>query len=256
MAELLATYGPGVVAACFAVLFAAGFVKGTVGFALPMVAVSGVGSLMTAELAVAAILAPALVTNLQQAFRQGFGAAAATLRRFWRLNLTLVLLIGLIAQAVPLLPDRVFFLILGGVVTGVGLLQLIGWRPRFPPHRAGRAEWIGGGIAGVFGGLAGVWGPPIVLYLLAREVPKTEMVRAQGISYLIGSVILVGAHIPSGVLNGVTAPFTALLVIPALTGMALGVWVQDRLDQALFRKATLAVLILAGLNLLRRGLMG
>ena len=35
----------------------------------------------------------------------------------------------------------------------------------------------------------------------------------------------------------------------------IGLRYQDRMDQALFRKVALAVLCIAGLNLLRRGLM-
>jgi len=53
-----------------------------------------------------------------------------------------------------------------------------------------------------------------------------------------------------------TLPFSLALSVPALLGMALGFAVQDRIDQALFRRATLIVLLLAGLNLLRRALMG
>ena len=45
------------------------------------------------------------------------------------------------------------------------------------------------------------------------------------------------------------------MIVPAAVGMAIGLRYQDRMDQALFRRATLAVLCLAGLNLLRRGLM-
>ena len=38
--------------------------------------------------------------------------------------------------------------------------------------------------------------------------------------------------------------------------MALGFRVQDRLDQARFRRWTLVVLVLAGLNLVRKALAG
>ena len=46
--------------------------------------------------------------------------------------------------------------------------------------------------------------------------------------------------------------FSALLVIPAQIGQFLGTRVQDRLDQRLFRRWTLVLLILTGLNLMRR----
>ena len=60
----------------------------------------------------------------------------------------------------------------------------------------------------------------------------------------------------SGILNAQTAPFSVALVVPALLGMRLGFGLQDRLDQDRFRKVTLAVLLLAGANLIRKGLLG
>jgi uncharacterized membrane protein YfcA len=101
-----------------------------------------------------------------------------------------------------------------------------------------------------------VWGPPIILYFLALEMPKREMVRAQGVSFLLGSLILVAAHLRSGLLLGEGGAFSVLMIAPACIGMALGQSVQDRLNPVLFRKAVLIVLAIAGLNLLRRGLMG
>ena len=55
-------------------------------------------------------------------------------------------------------------------------------------------------------------------------------------------------------LLGEGGQLSALMVLPAMAGMALGLMVQDRLDQARFRKATLIVLVIAGANLLRRAL--
>jgi uncharacterized membrane protein YfcA len=55
-------------------------------------------------------------------------------------------------------------------------------------------------------------------------------------------------------LHGETIVFSALLVVPALTGMWVGSKVMNRFDQATFRKATLLVLLLAAINLVRRGL--
>jgi uncharacterized membrane protein YfcA len=45
------------------------------------------------------------------------------------------------------------------------------------------------------------------------------------------------------------------MIIPVLIGQTLGNRVQDRLDQQKFKRLTLFVLIIAGLNLVRRGLM-
>ncbi|MEN8894160.1 MAG: sulfite exporter TauE/SafE family protein, partial [Planktotalea arctica] len=60
----------------------------------------------------------------------------------------------------------------------------------------------------------------------------------------------------SGILNAQTLPLSVLLVVPAIAGMMLGGRISDRFDQATFRKVTLIVMILGGLNLLRRGIFG
>ena len=80
------------------------------------------------------------------------------------------------------------------------------------------------------------------------------MVRAQSLSFLLGSVVLFVAHLRSGVLNPVTLPVSAWMVLPTMAAMFVGYRVHDRLDQAAFRRLTLAVLVLTGLNLLRRAL--
>lgn len=82
------------------------------------------------------------------------------------------------------------------------------------------------------------------------------MVRVQGISFLVGAIVLTGAHLQSGLLDETTTPLSAWMVLPAMAGLAIGFKVQDKLDQVKFRKVTLFVLAFAGLNLLRRGLFG
>lgn len=231
---------------------AGGFTKGVVGFALPLIALSAMGSFLPYETALALLILPTFASNALQALRNGLGAALASLRRFWRLNLVLSITIAFAAQLVVALPEAFFFALLGVTITAFGLSQSFGWQPRLPDHHVERVETVVALVAGFFGGVSGVWGPPVVIYLLSRHVPKVEMIRAQALSFMLGSVALTLAHSQSGVLNAVTLPASAWLILPTMGAMFLGYRVQDRLDQALFRKITLWVLVLAGLNLLRR----
>lgn len=256
MEGMLSDMGLLALAASLVVVAAAGFVKGAVGFALPMILISGIGSFMPAEVAIAALILPALVTNVIQAFRNGLGHAWVSFRRFWRFNLVLFGMILVSAQLVVLLPGRVLFVILGGPVVVFTLMQLMGRHPVIKQGSERVFEIWMAFVAGFFGGLTGVWAPPTILYLTALDVPKAESVRVQGVVYLVGAILLTCAHLRSGILNGQTIPYSALLVAPALLGQAVGMRVQDRMDQALFRRATLVVLVIAGLNLLRRGLVG
>ena len=236
------------------VTLVAGFVKGAVGFAMPMIMISGLGSLLPAELALAALILPTLFSNVYQAARDGAVAAAASARRFWRYILMVIVFILLSAQTVAIMPQSVMFLILGSVVTVFCIVQLAGWRPRFRGAARGPIEVAIGALAGALGGVSGVWGPPTVMYLTAIEAEKRESIRIQGVVYALAAITLTMAHVRSGVLNAETAVLSLGLVVPAAVGMLAGVWLQDRLDQARFRQVTLVVLVVAGLNLIRRGL--
>lgn len=253
---LIAEYGLLALGIAFAVMLFAGFTKGAVGFGLPMICISGIGSVLPAEIAIAALILPGLTTNLWQSLRDGLGPAWASLKQYWRLNLVLLVSIYAFAQLVVIISETALFIILGVGITLFVSLQIVGWIPHIPARLSQKVQAPIGLVAGFFGGLSGVWGPPILLYLLSQKTPKTEMIRIQGISFLVGAIVLTGAHLQSGLLNETTTPLSAWMMIPAMAGMAVGFKVQDRMDQAKFRKATLIVLLFAGLNLLRRGLFG
>lgn len=233
-------------------LAAGGFVKGVVGFALPLVALSAMGSFLPVEVAVALMILPMLVSNLFQSLRNGSALAWGSFRKYWRLNLGLMAMLAVSAQLVVALSDRLLFVIIGGAITAFGLSQLAGWTLRFNQAHRNLVEACVAVVGGFFGGLSGIWGPPVVMYLLAANVPKVEMVRVQSLSFLLGSLVLLAAHVRSGVLNAVTLPMSLWLVAPTMAAMFLGYRLHDRLDADLFRTATLAVLVLAGLNMLRR----
>lgn len=247
---------PFIWAAALGVSLIAGFVKGAVGFAMPMIMISGLGSFLSPELALAGLILPTLFTNVLQAFRGGLKAAVETAKTHWRYVTIILVMIVFSAQLVAVLPPDVLLLIIGVPVVFFALIQLAGLKVTIAPQRRRSAEIAIGGFAGFLGGLSGVWGPPTVIYLTALNTPKDEQLRAQGIFYGLGAVVLTGAHIESGIFNAQTAPFSALMLIPAFIGMLIGMRVSNKLDQQRFRRWTLVVLTIAGLNLVRRGLMG
>lgn len=235
-----------------AVTLFAGFVKGTVGFAMPMIMISAFSSFLSPELALSGLILPTLVTNFSQAFRQGPTAFWGSVLKYWRFLLATVVFIAVSAQFVRDIPQHVFLMLLGVPITGYAVLQLMGRNLAIKLEHQTRAEWGLGVIAGLYGGVSGVWGPPLIVYLMSVGVEKAEMLRVQGVIFLLGSVMLLSAHLNSGVLTGSSTAFSAVLVLPAIAGMAIGMQVGNRLDQALFRRCTQVLLVLAGLNLVRR----
>lgn len=241
-------------AAALAITVFAGFVKGAVGFAMPMIMISAFSSFLPPETALAGLILPTLFTNLSQAFRQGWRVAWGSVLAYRRFLIGTVVFIPISAQFVKLIPQDLFHLMLGAPIMGFALLQLLGKSLALRLEHRTRAEWALGVVGGLYGGLSGVWGPPLLVYLLSIKADKHEAVRVQGVVFLIGAVVLMAAHLRSGVLNGVTLPFSLALAVPAMIGLALGYAVQDRLDQTRFRRWTQVLLVVTGANLMRRSL--
>jgi len=240
---------------CLLVAFAAGWIKGVVGFAMPMIMISLLSSFLPPDLALAGLMVPTLVSNGLQALRDGPRAAAGAVRQFRVFLIAAAVMLVLSAQLYIFLPKDALLAAIGAPVVIFCALQIAGWRGRLSRQKP-FLEGAIGGLAGFIGGLSGVWGPPMVAYLTALGTEKKLQMRAQGAAFGLGTVLLILAHGPSGVVTQATLTFSALLAAPAVFGMWLGTKVQDRIDQETFRKATLWVLLIAGLNLLRRALLG
>ena len=242
-------------AAALAVTLFAGFVKGAVGFAMPMILVSAFAIFLPQHLALAGLILPTLVTNLSQAFRQGGGPALDTTRTYRRFLIATVICIAISAPFADAIPRMVYLLMLGLPITLFAGLQLMGHSLAIHLDHRDRAEWGLGVIGGLYGGVSGIWGPPLLVFLLSTGADKLTMIRAQGVVFLIGAATLLVAHLGTGLLNAETLGFSVALCLPALVGLFIGYRVQDRLDQARFRRWTQALLVITGLNMVRLALV-
>lgn len=241
--------------ACAITLFA-GFVKGAVGFAMPLIMIAAFSNFMPPDLALAALILSVLFTNLLQTLRDGLAEALASGRRAWRSLAATIIGILISAPFVVVIPERLMLGLLGVPVMAFALMQISGWQPAIPPRAQRPAEWGLGLVGGLYGGISGIWGPPLIVYLLAMRTPKAEMMRILGVVFFVGAVTLFLAHLGTGVLNARTLPFSLALVPPAFLGMWLGFRLQDRLDPARFRFWTLVTLLLVAANLIRRAVTG
>ena len=232
-----------------------GFIKGVVGFGMPLVMISGLTLFIAPEFALAGLILPTLMSNVMQSTRYGSGAVWQSVKEFRVFLLCGGVTLVIAAQFVLVVADEVLKLMIGVLMVCFSALQLSKYTFQIT-KRSLRTDAAVGGVTGVIGGMSGMWGAPTVAYLTALNTEKSEQMRLQGVIYGLSAVALFGAHIASGVFTARTAPFSAMLLIPAGIGMFIGLKLHDRVDQTTFRKLTLAVLLIAGLNLIRRALMG
>ncbi len=231
-----------------------GLVKGAVGLGLPMVSVPLLSSIVGVPTAVALMSVPALASNAWQMLQGGYFTAAV--RRLWPILVALSLGIALGARLLVSSDPRLVQAMLGTVVAVSALLGH--FQPEVTLPRRLQA-WLGpaaGLLGGLIGGLSSVFGPPIVVYLVALRLPKDEFVASIALVYFTGTIPL-GAVLA---LHGVLGPAEALLAVlatgPVFAGLLVGQWLRARIDQAMFRRILLVMLLLIGLNLVRRALAG
>ena len=117
----------------------AGFIKGVVGFAMPLVLISGLTMFLTPELALAGLIFPTVITNMFQALRQGVAAAWGSMKMFKVFLIAGGVALCLSAQTVRFLAADTMMLVIGVPITLFALWQVTG-RSFTLSHRSTRLE--------------------------------------------------------------------------------------------------------------------
>ncbi|WP_338662347.1 sulfite exporter TauE/SafE family protein [Pararoseomonas sp. SCSIO 73927] len=230
----------------------AGFVKGVIGLGLPTVAMGLLGSAIPPAQAAALLLFPTIVTNIwQMASGPGLGAMV---RRLW----PMLLLAGTCTWlASGLLTNGNPRLALAGLGAALIANAAIGLRPRpfprLPPQHEGWAGPLAGAATGVVTGATGVSVIPLAPYLGSLGLPRDQMVQALGLSFTVTMVGLASAFGQAGVYSDGLAWASALCLIPAMAGMALGNAARKRISPETFRRWFYFGLLALGAQLIARG---
>jgi uncharacterized protein len=228
-----------------AAVLVSAFVKGAIGFGFPTLATPLLTLFTDVKAAVVVLIIPNIVMDGIQFARQG--APLATVRR-----LAVLLAFGaagtvLGTRLLVILPSRAVTLTLAGFVLLFVILNVARISPRVP---AAWERWLApvvGLLTGVVGGVTNVPGTPLVIYFYALGMDKQEFVRSVALSFVTYKLVQLGAVAYYGLLPSALVVASLGLTVVALGGFALGLAVQDRLDQSAFNRAVLA--FLAGLGL-------
>ncbi|MBT5898216.1 MAG: sulfite exporter TauE/SafE family protein, partial [Rhodospirillaceae bacterium] len=222
------------IAVVIGTFFLAGTVKGTIGLGLPSVTMAVLTLIIDIPTAMAFLLVPSFATNLWQATVGGHGRAIV--RRIWPFLFMATLTVWLGAQALTRINLSYLSVLLGLLLIVYGTVSLAG--PRLTLSR--RREIWAGPIAGMFNGLlAGMTGSfavPGVMFFQAIGLPRDKMVQAMGILFTASTLALAIALRDSGLLSLAQGQMSAVALLPALLGMALGQRIRRRLSEQLFRR--------------------
>jgi uncharacterized membrane protein YfcA len=230
---------------------AAGTVKGVIGAGLPTVAVPIAATVVEPAFAIALTVAPVLVANIWQAFQGGH--YRPVLRAYWPLLLGLALGVVAGAQILVTVEPTAIALVMGVLVVLVCGYQLLSGSFTVPNAAKGWLNPLAGGVCGLFGGVAGMFAPTI-LYATALRLPKDVLVSLFGMIALCGTLPLYGSLAVNRVLAWDELVLSVVAAAPVGFGLLAGKWLRDRISQRTFERVLFSMLLLIGLNLIRKGL--
>ena len=234
-----------------AVVLAAGFIKGAIGFGFPSLATPLLSLVVDVKTAMVVLILPNIVMDGIQFARRG--APLATVRRFGTLLLSGGVGIVLGTRVLTLLSPRTATLILGVFVLLFVALSVTGLAPKIPPHWEPWLSPPAGFAAGVIGGVTNSPATALVLYFHGIGLAKHDFISSIAFTFFFYKLVQLGAVTWYGLLPWSLLGVSVALTAVALAGFAVGLRVQDRLDQRSFNRVVLVFLAVLGAWLLVRG---
>jgi len=165
-------------------------------------------------------------------------------------------LAGLIVGRLALgrLNDKQMAPIIGGIILALLVLQVVRKRcGNWMEHRLPHVWWFAaiiGLLAGFSTMLANAAGPIMVMYLLAKNLPKQEFMGTSAWFFLIVNLTKVPLSADLGLINAASLTFDLVMVPVILVGGAVGIVVLSKIPQKVFDAVVLAVAAIASVRLI------
>jgi uncharacterized protein len=228
-----------------AVFLLAGGVKGLVGLGLPTIAMGLLTFAMPPAAAASLLLVPSFVTNVWQLWLGP--SVRALLRRLWTLLAGLV--VGTFAGGLPGLATAPAWThaALGAVLVVYGAWGLAAARLPAPGRHEAWLSPLVGYLTGAVTAATGVFVIPAVPYLQSLRLDKEDLIQALGLSFTASTLALALQLGLSANLRPVDLGLSALALVPALAGMALGQRLRRVISEAAFRRCFFIGLAALGL---------
>jgi uncharacterized protein len=234
------------VAMTTATFLLAGLVKGVIGMGLPSIAIALLALVMPPAQAAALMIIPTLVTNVWQMLIGRH--LMALLRRLWSLVIGSVVGIWLGGGILTSENSKIAALGLGialVIYAAVGLFKVQFSVPRW--HEFWLSPLIGLSTGFIAGG-TGVFAIPAGPYYQAIGLDEDELVQMLGLSFTVGAAALALILWRDGIMQWSNATGSALAVLPALIGMAVGQRIRSVATPEAFRRFFFLGLLLLGLQ--------
>lgn len=226
----------------------AGSVKGVFGLGLPTTSVTLMTLFISPLDAIAINLLPMFVTNGYQFYKAE--NYKALIRTYWPFALVMLVFLSVFSLFTAQLGNDVIRLLIAVSVISFAANNLFvsAWRIN-PRHDQGWQYFLGS-VSGILGGLTSLWGVPITIYLVMKQVTPRQFVDASGFLILIGCVPLAAGYFATGLIGQDSLLPSLAGVCTAVVGFKIGERLRPLLAPELFQRLLLWMFLIMGARML------
>ena len=240
-----------VISWCAFAMACGGLIKGVLGIGTPLLTVPMMALALPAHHAVAIMAAPVIVANLWQVYDAN--RPLETVKRFWPAFIALVVGTWIGVKILSEIDERTLLIVVGVLVICFTLIQGSPRKMTISSMLEKPAGIVFCSSAGVIGGLSSMFGPMLILYLVSLSTfDKDRFVNTISFLYIGAVVPWVVILIVVGVLDARLAILSTLSVIPLVVGLIVGRAIRKRIEETIFYRLVLGVLILSGISMIWR----
>lgn len=229
-----------------------GLAKGTFGLGMPLLALPVLVLVLPYQVAVALFLIPNFTANFHLAVRKGLWRQ--NFKRFQWLIIPMLCVIPFMAQVLIRIEQETGLLILGVISLLFVATQVMPYQPTINPSGQKFLNPLVGVSAGILCGVSGLYGPVLIVYLLALRLPKDEFVSALALMYFLGSIPLYGSLAFSDILTSDVALISGIGACIIGLMILMGQKIRDHLNEKCYRSLVLILLFFIGVDLVRRAI--
>ena len=222
----------------------AGLIKGVTGLGFSTACLPFLVMAAGMKSALPLIIVPSIASNLT--IMRDAGHFRETVTRFWPLYLLLVPGIAAGLYVLDSVDGTTAAGGLGLVLCIYALYALASPSTLLPDIWERPLAAPVGFLTGFVNGITGTQVIPLLPYMLARPLDPNRLVQAINCSFTLSSLALAAGLSTLSLFSLEQLALSVAGIVPALTGVKLGAILRRRLDQALFRKLVLAVLLALG----------
>jgi hypothetical protein len=238
-------------AAVLVIVLIAGMVKGITGFGFVLVAAPLMTIFIDPKMVVPAIIIQTLPTSvpiLLHAYHH------LRIRRMWLMALAGMAGVPVGTLVLLVLDASLLRLLIGTVVTMVAVVMMLGFRK--PLQHELMASVPVGFVGGMLCASTGMSGPPVIFFYTNQRLNTREF-RANIVAYFVMlDIVTLSSFIIAGLLPGETVSFSVQLLPVSLVGVIGGIVVNRWVQERLFRRIALVLILLAGIMSAATGISG